>query len=163
MKNRHIEDIIDSKSFTDLGESELRLIEAHRISCERCAAAFDAARVAATLMKASPTSSDAGPPPHFNRAVMTEWRRRSSVKSSVEFFGRWWAAYNPMVAVMVAVVLFLGGLAALAPSRDADPGIVNHSNLYPAEAVLIDQRPSRELNREQVFQVIYTTRYERKR
>jgi hypothetical protein len=159
MKYKHVEDIIDSKPFPELNERELAEIGAHCAACAGCAAAFDAARVASVLMAAA-ADEGPSPSPYFNRTVMEQWRRRTAVRSSVEFLGRWWAAYNPMVASLVAVVLFLTGLAAFAPSREASPVVTNHSNLYPAEAVLIDHRPSRELNEEQVFQVIYTTRYE---
>lgn len=161
MKCEQILEIIDEQDFFELEDSARARLEEHCRSCDTCSRAAAAARVTSAMLVARAESAKTfDPSPFFGTKVMAAIRSKASRRVAGEAFIRWWQASYSTVSVMVVLVLFLVVGAALAPRKDEEAGAATPSNLYPTETVLIDHRPSRELNKEQVFQVIYNTRYE---
>ena len=164
MKCEKILEIIDGKHFFELDSSEHGIIQEHCRRCDGCRHSFDAARVAALMLEARASKGvETQPSPFFNSVVMNAIRAQASRRTGGEAFRRWWQASYSLVSVMVLLVLFLIAGAALAPAEETEASVATPSTLYPTETVLIDHRPSRDLNKEQVFQVIYNTRYEAKK
>lgn len=161
MKCGKILEIIDGKDFFELDETERRTVDAHCEACVGCRRAAAAARIASTMLSARVAESEKlAPPPFFEAVVMSAVRTAQNSRLNGSAFKRWWQASYSLVSVMVVLVLALIGGAILAPKDEPEASVSTPSNLYPTETVLIDHRPSRDLNKEQVFQVIYNTRYE---
>lgn len=164
MKSGHIIGILDSDRASELSLEEVGAMESHCHDCEPCRSALQAHRVSSLLLESTRESvRDLSPSPDFRASVMRAVRAKAASEGPVGSILRWWQASMPIMSAMVIVVLVLGALAAFAPESEQDPAAANHSNLYPTETVLIDSRSSSDLNKEQVFQVIYTTRFEGKK
>lgn len=159
MKCSRILETLDSKGFRGLDDAELRTVEDHSASCAPCGNALAAAAAAAAMLESrAAVEAPAGPPPHFRVAVMDALRaRRRTGGPSAEAFRNWWQASYSFVAAMVVVVLVLGTVAILSPREESEALHSAPAGLYSAETVLIDHRPPKDLNREQVFQVIYSS------
>ena len=154
MKENHIIDIIDSRPIESLNEVELRTIRVHVESCEQCSQAYEAARIAALLLKervaeAAENSLDANP--FFHTRVMAAWREQID---NVSAFRRLWKATGALVTSMAATTAALAVLSFAVPATDT----VNDQTLalaqYSAEAVMLDQGED-QITDEQVLSEIY--------
>jgi predicted anti-sigma-YlaC factor YlaD len=162
MKDDHILDILDGKRFVELNAGELALINSHSAECAPCREAFTAARISFVLLKARAEAEAAKPSPFFHARVMNAIQRESqNLRKPIAALRRWWQASYALVCFMVITVAGLVALTLLAPTSNADDAQAGvTSNLYPTDAVILNQKPSRDLTDEQVFQVIYNTKYE---
>ena len=163
MKSKHILDILDNSQFADLGPEELALIETHSADCAECRLAYASARVSSTMFSARAVeNARLEPTPFFQAKVMNAIREKGSIRKQAAAFRRWWQASYAMVSGMLVIVFVLMGLVIFAPNsgETTETQAVVPSNLFPTDAVILNQRNSRDLTTEQVFQVIYTSRYE---
>jgi len=164
MKSSHIIEILDGTSFIELSEQDKATIWAHADDCHGCRQAFEAARISSILLKAH-ESRVPEPSPFFQAKVMNAWRERQMPRRPMEAFRRWWQASAAPVFLMVVTLAVLISLTFLAPQSSADdsPVEISGSNLYSTDAVIYDQKASRDLTTEQVFQVIYDAKSDSRR
>lgn len=165
MKESHILEILDSKRFVELSADESALINSHIGECQGCRKAFEAAQISALLLTARSETETFEPSPFFQAKVMNALLQREGQKlrKPIAAFRRWWQASYSMVCLMLVTAGAFIGLTLFAPVSNADEtqsaGV--QSNLYPTDAVILNQKSSRDdLTTEQVFQVIYTTKYD---
>ena len=164
MKSKHITEILDRSTFGELSQQEQAVIALHTEDCFPCRKAFEAARLSAVLLKANSTSAAAAPvpTPFFQAKVMNAWHeRQQTVRRPIAAFRRWWQASAAPIFLMLVTVAVLISLTVFAPQSSADDSVeVSSFNLYSTESVILNQKPSRDLTTEQVFQVVYTSRSE---
>jgi predicted anti-sigma-YlaC factor YlaD len=163
MKYTHITEILDGKRFAELDADDAALIDSHIAGCPDCREAFHAARISSVLLEARALEiRDVEPPPFFQAKVLNALRRENqNLRKPIAAFRRWWQASYSMVCVMLVTVGALIALTLAAPTSNADDTQAGlPSNLYPTDAVILNQRLSRDLTNEQVFEVIYNPRYD---
>lgn len=164
MKCGQILEILDSRDFFELDGSDRQAVEAHCETCGSCMRAAGAARAASSMLRLrAEGAAEMVPSAFFGSVVMNAVRAAQRSRFNGGAFKRWWQASYSLVSVMVVLVLALIAGAMLAPTEESEAVVATPSNLYPTETVLIDHRPSRDLDKEQIFQVIYNTRYEAKK
>lgn len=127
MKTDHITDLLANTRYRDLSESDLAGLHRHIAGCDSCRRAFDAARVADSLV-VKRAEAMLEPSPFFETRLMAQIRQRQAANEVSPLARAWRAAYG-MVASMAAVVILLfaltyytGGPAPEKPSvaYDAD-------------------------------------------
>ncbi len=153
MKNEHILSILDEKSFEEFDEAEMLLISAHTENCFSCRQSFESARSMSILLKTAVTQNFE-PSPFFAKRVLANLPERQSSVSSLWAFAKVWKAAGTMVGVMITTVLVLVVLTIFAPTAETMATIDSDS----ADMVILDRKlPAKDLNNEQVFQLIYGT------
>lgn len=166
MKDEHIIDLLDGKAFAELSGDEREAIKTHSARCAGCEKAYAAARISSALLATRAETLAAAAPspsPFFEAKVMNAIRaRQQNLKRPIAAFRRWWQASFAPVCAMLLVVASLITLSLLAPPAGADEEAqaAAPNNLYTTDAVILNQRSSREMTNEQVFRVIYNPRYE---
>ena len=164
MKDEHIIDLLDGTAFAALSDDEREVIKTHAARCAGCERAYEAARLSASLLIARrETIAAVTPTPFFEAKVMNAIRaRQQNLKKPIAAFRRWWQASFAPVCAMLLVVAGLIMLSLMAPKTGAgeEAQAVAPNNLYTTDAVILNQRSSREMTNEQVFRVIYNPRYE---
>jgi len=156
MKSRHITEILDQTAFAELGAEDLTIINAHVKDCQNCQKAFEAARLSSVWLSTQAVLAPPAPSPFFQAKVLNAIRNKQNMVKPIAVFKRWWNASAALVFSMLMAVAFLIALTALAPADyDNTQAEISGFNPYSTEAVLFNQRPSRDLTTEQVFQVIY--------
>jgi hypothetical protein len=157
MRDNHIIEIIDSKPFASLSETELATIRTHVTSCVSCSRAYDAAQISALLIKehtdeAVQNSLDANP--FFQTRVMAAWRERR--EANVSALRRLWNSTGALVTTMAATTAALAVLAFVAPSSDTINQPTAALVPYSAESVVLDQSDNDQVTDDQVLNAIYS-------
>lgn len=160
MKEKHILEILDNKSFAELGKDELKNLQIHSAECADCNRAFEAARISSVLLGVRAESRSIAPSPFFQAKVMNAIQLESqNLRNPIAALRRWWQASYPLVCSMLLVVIGFITLTFLAPTSNADDAqAVTNYNLYTTESVILNQRSPRNLTDEQALEVIYSTR-----
>ncbi|MGZ8845336.1 MAG: hypothetical protein ACXW3C_02625, partial [Pyrinomonadaceae bacterium] len=102
MRDNHIKELLDSKPFANISETELATIQSHVTNCAECNRAFGAARVSALLIEeraAEAAQHDINVNPFFQTKVLAAWRERNENVSALR---RLWNATGALVATMTA-------------------------------------------------------------
>ncbi len=159
MNDKHILEILDRQRFSELSENELRSIEIHSAECADCRQAFEAARISAVLLNVRAEIPAALPSPFFEAKILNAIREKQNVRKPIAAFWRWWQASYPLVCSMLFIVLTLGALTFFAPNSKSEEAVSTY-NLYSADAVILNQKPPRNLTTEQALEVIYTERHD---
>lgn len=157
MKDNHITEILDSKPFASLSESELATIGTHVTSCASCSRAFDAAQISALLIKerADEAAQNAlNVNPFFQTRVMAAWREQQ--EKNVSALRRLWNATGALVTTMAATTAALAVLTFVAPSSDTTSQTTATLVPYSAESVVLDQSDNDQLTDDQVLSAIYS-------
>ena len=155
MNNHHITEILDSKPFAGLSDSELETIRSHVADCAECQQAFEVARISALLLKeraAEAAQNAVNANPFFQTRVMAAWRER---RENVSVLRRLWNATGALVATMAATTAALAVLTFVAPSSDTTSQTTAALVPYSAEAVVLDQSDSDPVTDDQVMSAIY--------
>lgn len=155
MRNNHITEILDSKPFTSLSETELAMIRTHVVSCAACTRAYEAAQISALLIKeradeAADNALNANP--FFQTRVMAAWRERANNVSALR---RLWNATGALVTTMAATTAALLVLTFVAPATDTSNQTTAALVPYSAEAVVLDQSDKDQVTDEQVLSAMY--------
>jgi hypothetical protein len=155
MKDNHIIDILDNQPFTELSESELRIISAHSASCGDCANAFEVAQLSSMLMKervseAAENATNANP--FFQTRVLAVWREQQA--GGAWGFRRLWNATGALVASMAATTAALAVLMFVAPATNTTDQQTATLVPYSAESVVLEQDDN-QLTNDQVISAIY--------
>lgn len=160
MRDAHVLDILESDSFSSLGESELAAVRTHAAVCPDCARAYRAARVSHLLLKER-SAETIEPPPFFQTRVLQALRERRSA-NEIWSFGRLWKVSGALVSSMAVAVVLLASLTLLAPATqttDASQELASSSNSYTAETLVLapDELVGEELTDAQVLTTIYAS------
>lgn len=136
MKENHIIDLIDNRSFASLNESERAVIQAHAASCLSCARAYEATQIASSLLQAR-AGEVVEPSPFFHTRVMAALREQ---QNEVPAFKRLWQAAGALVSSMTAAVALLAVLSFVIPgTQTSGTAQAFVSNGYSAEEVILNQ------------------------
>lgn len=157
MKDRHILEILDGKSFAELSNDELKNVRTHCAGCSDCRQAYEAARVSAVLLDARAAIPAVEPSAFFQSKVLNAIREKQNLRKPIAAFRRWWQASYALVCSMLFIVITLGALTFLAPKSNADQAVSTY-NLYSTDSVILNQNPPRNITTEQALEVIYTER-----
>jgi len=156
MREDHIITILDDKPIAALNDAELSKIRAHAATCAQCSRAYDAARLAALLIKeradeAAQQALNANP--FFQTRVMAAWRERRA--TNVSALRRLWNATGALVATMAATTAVLGVLTFVGPSTDNSSQTTAALVPYSAESVMLDQSDKDQVTDDQALSEIY--------
>jgi hypothetical protein len=157
MRDNHITEMLDSKPFASLSETDLATMRAHVASCASCSRAYDAAQISGLLIKehadeAAQSSLDANP--FFQTRVMAAWRERR--ETNVSALRRLWNATGALVTTMAVTTAALAVLAFVAPSSETMNQPTAALVPYSAESVVLDQSDNDQVTDDQVLNAIYS-------
>ncbi len=156
MNSRHITKILDNARFSDLSVEQASEINVHILDCQECRAAFRSAQVTSILLRENSNAEKIVATPFFQAKVLNAWREKQIVNNKVGVFWRWWQASAALVSMMFLVVISLitttivGSHYRNAVSRNTD----SDAALYSTETVILNEKPSRNLTTEQVYEVL---------
>lgn len=145
MKDEHIISLIESAPVANLTEQDLAVIRVHTNHCSGCQRAFQAAQVAALLLKER-AATEFEPSPFFQTRVMATLRERQAANESWAnswALGRLWRAAGALASAMLATVAALAVLTFVIPGTQETSGtqVSSLPNNYSAEEVMLDQNP----------------------
>lgn len=136
MRDEHIIDLIENSPLASLSENDLAAISVHTDKCSDCAHAFQAARVAALLLKER-VVAEFEPSPFFHTRVMATWRERQA--ASEWSWSRMWRAAGALASSMVATVAALAVLTFAIPGNQLISGTQEFPEGYSVEEVILNQ------------------------
>jgi anti-sigma-K factor RskA len=116
MKHKDIIRILEEKPLASLPEAEIAAIRAHANECQDCLHAYEAAYVAASLLKERAAESFE-PSPFFQTRVLAAVRERQSAAEAWSL-SRLWRSAGALVSSMAATVAILAALSFIVPSVD---------------------------------------------
>lgn len=159
MNHQQIKKIIDRTKFENLSKVDLAEIERHVAGCQNCERAFQAARIYSVLLNAQTAVEMFEPSPFFQAKVLNAWREKQLIQKPLAAFYRWWQASAALVFLMMMSVAGLITLTVFAPNSNAGEAQVGMPdfNLYPTDAVILNQKPSQNLTRGQILEVLDET------
>ena len=146
---KHITEILDNASTAALSEDELNEVRAHGLECGSCRSAYEAARVAAGVLK-SRAQASIEPSPFFQTRVMAALREQREAES-VPAFSRLWKSAKVLVSSMALTTAALGVLTFVVPETPEDQALSS----YSAESVIMGQSADEQLTYDQVLSTIY--------
>jgi hypothetical protein len=136
MKDNHIIDLIENRSFASFNESERTAIQAHTANCLSCARAYEATQIASSLLTAR-ASEVVEPSPFFHTRVLAALRER---QKEIPVFKRLWQTAGALVSSMTATVALLAVLSFIIPgTQTSTTAQASASNGYSAEEVILNQ------------------------
>ena len=136
MKENHIIDLLENRSFASLNETERAGIQAHAAQCSSCARAFEATKIASALLRERALEA-VEPSPFFHTRVIAALRER---QNEVPAFKRLWQAAGALVSSMTATVALLAVLSFVVPATQTSATAqASESNGYSAEEVILNQ------------------------
>ena len=136
MKENHIIDLIENRSFASLNDSERALIQTHAANCSSCARAYQAIQIASSLLRER-VGEVVEPSPFFHTRVMAALREK---QNEVPAFKRLWQNAGALVSSMTATVALLAVLSFVVPgTQTASTAQASELNGYTAEEVILNQ------------------------
>lgn len=133
MREQHIINILESKPFASLSDSDHSTIRAHTADCVECARAYKVALVSASLLEER-IGETVEPPPFFHTRVLAAIREQ---QNEVPAFARLWRAAGALVSSMTATVALLAVLSFLGPGTEQLTTDASFTG-YSAEEVILD-------------------------
>jgi hypothetical protein len=152
MKDKHITEILDNASVTNLSDSELKEVQAHARDCVSCGNAYEAARISAVVLR-SRAQATIEPSPFFQTRVMAALREQQAVES-VPAIWRLWRSSKALVSSLAVTTAALGALSFLLPAPVTSV-IDQTASVYSAESVIMGQGSDEQMTYEQVLSTIY--------
>ena len=135
MSEQHIINILESKSFASLSESDHSTIRAHTRGCDECARAYKVAFVSVSLLQERMRET-VEPSPFFQTRVLAAIREQ---QNEAPAFSRLWRAAGAMVSSMTATVALLAVLSFLVPGTQPLTAEASTLTGYSAEEVILDE------------------------
>lgn len=157
---------LDSVSLNHISEEILSELREHADSCKECDNVLTAAMLSSELLRARLDEAESiDPSPFFESVVINAIKAGKAVSTPIAAFTRWWKATSSILAFSASMSVILIVVALMTTTVEEAPTVSStSSNLYPTEAVLMDQATNgKDLTNEQVLQVVYTPRYEEKK
>lgn len=157
MPDTHIIRTLEEKPFDSLSGDDIASAESHIAICDECKSAYDAARIAASLIQARTAETvDVGP--FFKTRVMAAIRE-SRLSPEESPLVRMWRAAGALVSTMAVLVVILTGMTIFSESPDSqmELTIASSQNLYSPEYVVLERGDlgDDELANDQVVSTIY--------
>ena len=135
MREQHIIEILESKSFASLSESDHSAISLHAANCVACARAYKVARVSASLLQER-IGETVEPLPFFHTRVLAAIREQ---QHEVPVLARLWRTAGALVSSMTATVALLAVLSFLVPGAEQLTADASLFNGYSAEEVILNE------------------------
>lgn len=136
MKENHIIELLENRSFASLNESERTAIQAHAANCTSCARAYEATKIASALLRERAVEV-VEPSPFFHTRVLAALRERHN---EVPAFKRLWQTAGALVSSMTATVALLAVLSFVTPgTQTSGTAHASETNGYSAEEVILNQ------------------------
>jgi hypothetical protein len=137
MKDKHIINLLESASLAELSESDLSEVRTHASECAGCHQAFEAAQIAALLLKER-VGETFEPPPFFHTRVMAALRERQA--NDQWAWSRMWRSAGALASSMVATVAALVVLTFVIPGQvNTVTPDANAFSAYSAEEVILNR------------------------
>ena len=136
MKDKHIINLLESAPLAELSESDLSEIRVHANECAGCRQAFDAAQIAALLLKQR-AAETFEPPPFFHTRVLAALRERQTTNEWA--WSRLWRAAGALASSMAATVAVLGVLTFVIPGQVTTTNEATAASAYSAEEVILNR------------------------
>lgn len=158
MPDTHIIRALEEKPFDSLSGDDIASVESHIAICDECKSAYDAARVAASLIQARTAETvDVGP--FFKTRVMAAIRE-SRLSPEEPPLVRMWRAAGALVSTMAVLLVILTGMTIFSASPDLQIELTTMAasqNLYSPEYVVLERGDlgDDELANDQVVSTIY--------
>ena len=158
MPDNHIIKMLDEKPFGSLSDGDIASAESHIAMCRQCKSAYDAARVAASLIQAR-TSETVDASPFFKTRVMAAIRERQLTLEEPSLV-RMWRAAGALISTLALVLVILTGMTIFSQSPDSQsqtPVVAASQNLYSPEYVVLERGDldDDELANDQVIGTVY--------
>ncbi|MDQ3666459.1 MAG: hypothetical protein M3410_07740 [Acidobacteriota bacterium] len=137
MKDKHIINLLEGAPLAGLSESDLSEVRAHTGECAGCRQAFEAAQIAALLLKER-VAETFEPSTFFHTRVMAALRERQTTNKSWAW-SRMWRAAGALASSMVATVAALAVLTFVIPGQVTTVTPETTAlNAYSAEEVILN-------------------------
>jgi anti-sigma-K factor RskA len=133
MKDKHIINLLESAPLAELSESDLSEIRAHAGDCAGCRQAFEAAQIAALLLKER-AAEVFEPSPFFHTRVLATLRERQAA-NELWAWSRMWRAAGALASSMAATVAALVVLTFVIPNQVTPE--TSALSAYSAEEVIL--------------------------
>lgn len=155
MSNNHIIQMLDERPFDTLGTDEVERAESHIRACDECRSAFDAARIASTLISAR-AKQTTEVPSFFNTRVLAAIREKQLTAEGPALLKLWRAA-GALISSMALVLVVLTGMTIFSSNSFAPvPQLSASQNLYSAEYVVLrSSDDDDEIANDQVLETVY--------
>jgi predicted anti-sigma-YlaC factor YlaD len=157
MPDTHIIRTLEEKPFDSLSGDDIVSAESHIAICDECKSAYDAARIAASLIQAR-TAETVEVGPFFKTRVIAAIRE-SRLSPEESPLVRMWRAAGALVSTMAVVLVMLAGMTIFSESPDSQTEltIASSQNLYSPEYVVLERGDlgDDELANDQVVSTIY--------
>lgn len=157
MPDKHIIRTLEEKSFNSLSGDDIAGVKAHIAICDKCKSAYEAARVAASLIHAR-TAEIVDVGPFFKTRVMAAIRE-SRLSPEEAPLVRMWRAAGALVSAIAVLLLILVGMTIFSnnPESQTESTMAASQNLYSPEYVVLERSDSDddELANDQVVSTIY--------
>lgn len=140
MKDKHIINLLESGPLAELSESDLSEIRAHADECAGCHQAFEAAQIAALLLKER-AAETFEPSPFFHTRVMATLRERQAANEQWAW-SRMWRAAGALASSMAATVAALAVLTFVIPGQVTTVTPETALSAYSAEEVILSHGES---------------------
>ncbi|HYP29641.1 MAG TPA: hypothetical protein VE262_23210 [Blastocatellia bacterium] len=137
MRDNHIIRMLEERAIDGLSEGEVITIEAHSADCSACLRAYEAARLAAEMLRAR-ASETAEPTPFFKTRVMASIREKQ-LSPELPALLRMWKAAGSLVSMMAVLVVVLIGLTVYSSSSGTQADeLLAGQNIYSPEFVVLE-------------------------
>jgi len=158
MPDSHIIKILDEEPFSSLSDGDIASAESHIAMCQQCKSAYDAARVAASLIQAR-TSETVDASPFFKTRVMAAIRERQLTAEEPALV-RMWRAAGALISTLALLLVTLTGMTIFSQSHEFQsqtPVVAASQNLYSPEYVVLERGDldDDELANDQVIGTVY--------
>ena len=138
MKDKHIINLLESAPLAKLSETDLSEVRAHTGECAGCLQAFEAAQIAALLLKER-AAETFEPSPFFHTRVMATLRERQTANDQWAW-SRMWRSAGALASSMVATVAALAVLTFVIPGQVTPEATA--LSAYSAEEVILNHGDS---------------------
>ncbi len=155
MRDNHIIRILEERAIDGLAEGEIIAIEAHSADCPACLRAYEAARLAAEMLRAR-ASETVEPSTFFKTRVMASIREKQ-LSPELPALLRMWKAAGSLVSMMAVLVVVLIGLTVFSGSSgtQANELVAGHSIYSPEYVVFEPGSMDDSLAYDQVLSTMY--------
>jgi predicted anti-sigma-YlaC factor YlaD len=157
MPDMHIIRTLEEKAFDSLSGADIASVESHIAICDECKSAYDAARIAASLIQAR-AAETVGVGPFFKTRVMAAIRERRLSPEEAPLV-RMWRAAGALVSTMALLLVVLAGMTIFSASPDSqiELSMAAGQNLYSPEYVVLERGDpgDDEVADDQVVSTIY--------
>lgn len=148
MNEKHIIDILESKPFASLSDTEHATIKSHLVACVACERAYKVAVVSSSLLSER-VAEPVEPPAFFHTRVLAALRER---QNEAPVWQRLWRTAGALVSSMAAAVVLLGALSFMAPEQST---VGAASGAYSVEGVMLNDDEAQEASDAQVLSTLY--------